>query len=58
MEQLIAQHIESVEDEAQHPGAVARLERLREGAGRSLEPILPVRETDDPVVLLQNGLNT
>lgn len=56
MHQLVSQYIEPVEDETQHLRAVAGLKRLGEGAGRGPEPLLPVLETVDPVMMLPEGI--
>ena len=52
MHQLIAQDIRSDERDAEHPCAVASLKSLRKRSPRYLEPLLPVRESIDPVTVL------
>ena len=52
MDQLVAQDVKPVKDEAQNANAVARLECLREAAGRCPELLLPVLAAVDPVVML------
>ena len=54
--ELIAQNIEPVEDEAQDACTIACLEGLREGAGRGLEAILPILEPVNPIVVLPKGI--
>lgn len=52
MDQLVAQDVKPVKDEAQNANAVARLECLREAEGRCPELLLLVLEAVDPVVVL------
>src|SRR3546814_15008556 len=52
MDQLIAQHVEPVEYEAEHPRRIAILNRLCEGARRRPEPLLPIFKTGYAIVVL------
>ena len=52
MDQLVAQNIEAVENEAEDARAVSGLERLCERFGGRLEAILPILETVDTIVVL------